>query len=84
MAKGDNLKDKVWDKGKPIAGKNPATHRKDSEGNEIAKSSYGKDSPKGWEIDHKTPKSKGGSDDIRNLQPLKTSANRAKGNSTRK
>ena len=72
--------DKVWEKGKPIKGKNPNTHRKDAYGNEIYKPSYGKNSPKGWEIDHKKPKDKGGSDSIRNKQPLQSSENKRKSN----
>ena len=32
-----------------------------------------------WEVDHKWPKSKGGSDRLRNLQPLHRDENRAKG-----
>ncbi|MCG8104951.1 MAG: HNH endonuclease [Candidatus Thiodiazotropha endolucinida] len=32
----------------------------------------------GWEIDHIKPSSRGGSDNIRNLQALKTKVNREK------
>lgn len=73
-------KNDAWEKGKPIKGKNPKTHRKDAYGNEIYKPSYGKNSEKGWEIDHKNPKSKGGSESSRNKQPLQTKENRKKGN----
>lgn len=69
---------KVWEKGKPIKGKNPDTHRKDVLGNEIYKPSYGKNSKKGWEIDHKKPKSKGGSESLRNKQPLQSQENKIK------
>ncbi len=34
----------------------------------------------GWEIDHLKPQSKGGTDHLNNLQPLKTSDNRKKSN----
>lgn len=71
----DDLKDRVWDKGTPIKGKNPEHYRKDSEGNKIYRQSYGKDSPMGWVVDHKKPRARGGSDSIRNLQPLQTQAN---------
>jgi 5-methylcytosine-specific restriction endonuclease McrA len=71
--------DKVWDKGKKIPSKNPDLYRRDPAGNEIYKPSYGKDSEKGWQIDHKNPVSKGGTDNLRNLQPLQTDENKEKG-----
>lgn len=71
--------EKVWDKAKPIRGKNPDTWRRDSEGNKIRHGSYGTQGEYGWEIDHKHPESKGGSDSDRNLQPLQWEANREKG-----
>lgn len=70
--------DEVWGKGKPITGKNPDLYRKDSHGNEIYKASYGKNGKKSWEIDHKLPRAKGGSDGGKNKQPLQTDANREK------
>ncbi len=70
--------DKVWDKGREIRGKNPDTWRRDSKGNIIRKSSYGTTGVLGWEIDHKKPKSQGGSDALSNLQPLQWEANREK------
>lgn len=73
------LIDKVWDKGSPIRGKNSEVHRRDALGNPIYKPSYGKEGEKSWEIDHKKPINKGGTDDLRNLQPLQTEANREKG-----
>jgi len=73
-------KEAVWKKGKPIFGKNPNLYRKDIFGNIIYKPAYGRHSPMGWEIDHKNPQSKGGSDHLNNLQPLQTFANRSKGN----
>ena len=77
-------KEVVWSKAKLVRSKNPNTHRQDPYGNEIVKSSYGKDSEKGWNIDHIKPKAKGGSDNIRNLQALKTSVNKSKGDSLKK
>lgn len=74
-------KDKAWDSAKPIRGKNPDLYRQDAYGNEMYKHSYGKASPKGWEVDHIKPKSKGGSDATVNLQALNTSTNRSKGDS---
>lgn len=70
--------DKVWEKGEPVRGKNPDDWRKDSAGKIIRRSSYGTRGDYGWEIDHKVPRSQGGSNDIRNLQPLHWEKNRAK------
>lgn len=74
-----NRKDDVWGKGKKIRGKNPNLYRKDDLGNEIYYPSYGKNSEKGWEIDHSKPKKRGGTDHLNNLRPLQTNANRKKG-----
>jgi 5-methylcytosine-specific restriction endonuclease McrA len=68
----------VWDKSKPVQGLNPETWRRDAEGNKIRFGSYGTEGEFGWEIDHKFPESKGGSDNLRNLQPLHPDANREK------
>ena len=74
-----NKKDQVWDKGKKVRGKDPELYRKDIYGNEMYFHSYGLNSEKGWEIDHSKPQAKGGTDHLNNLQPMKTSANREKG-----
>lgn len=73
-------KDQVWEKGNTIKGKNPNLYRKDQFGNEMYKPSYGKNTEKGWEIDHSKPQSKGGTDHLNNLQPMNSKANRQKGN----
>lgn len=70
--------DQIWEKAAPIKGKNPNVWRKDSHGNIIRKASYGTKGEYGWEIDHKKPKGKGGSDDPRNFQPLHWKTNRRK------
>ena len=77
-------KENVWDKATKARGKNPNIYRKDPYGNLMYKPSHGKSSEMGWDIDHIKPKSKGVSDNTRNLQALNSSINRAKGNTTRK
>ena len=75
----NSRKDQVWEKGKKIRGKDPNRYRMDSYGNEIDYNQYGEDTLKGWEVDHIKPASKGGTNDLDNLQPLQTEANREKG-----
>lgn len=65
----------IWDKGKPIQGKNPDLYRKDIYGNTMYKPSYGKTSEMGWNVDHSKPQSKGGTDHLNNLQPMNSIAN---------
>jgi len=71
--------EQVWEKAKTIRGKETVVWRKDKYGNKIRFGSYGTQGDCGWEIDHKNPKDKGGSDKIRNLQPLHWKENRKKG-----
>lgn len=69
----------VWNKGRPIPGHNSAEWRHDTCGAAIQRSQHGDTSSKyGWEIDHIKPVSKGGTDDVSNLQPLQWSLNRDK------
>ena len=73
------LKEKVWAKGKKVRGKNPNLYRKDKFNSVIFKTSYGKRTSMGWEIDHSVPLKKGGTNTLRNLQPLHWLNNRLKG-----
>lgn len=68
----------AWENAKQIREKNSDLYRKDSYGNQIFKPSYGKTSEMGWEVDHRHPISKGGTDNTRNLQAVQWEENRKK------
>lgn len=70
--------DFCWDNASTIRGRNSDVWRRDSKGNIIKRGSYGTVGEYGWEVDHKNPKEKGGTDHKRNLQALHWKANRKK------
>ena len=70
----------VWNKGKIIPGFDPKSWRRDICGSNMKFTEYGNTSLQiGWEIDHIKPVSKGGTDELTNLQPLNWENNRRKG-----
>ena len=72
----------AWDRATKVRGKNPETWRRDELGNQMRHGSYGSQGEYGWEIDHKNPVSKGGTDNPRNLRALNSGANRWKSDKT--
>ena len=74
----DHIVTAVWRKAKIENGYDPNIWRKDFAGAWIRRDHYGVESKYGWEIDHLKPSSKGGSDEISNLNPLHWCNNRKK------
>ena len=72
--------EEAWNNAHKMRGKNPDVYRKDDYGNIMYRSSYGKQSDMGWEVDHRHPVSKGGTDSSRNLRAVQWEENRSKSN----
>jgi len=70
--------DNAWDRAAEIRGSDPNTWRRDEEGNVIRYGSYGTTGEYGWELDHRYPQSKGGTEHGRNIRALHWQANREK------
>ena len=71
--------DIVWRKAQKIDGYDENVWRKDFAGAWINKNAYGTTGPYGWEVDHRRPLNKNGTDDIGNLFPCQWHNNRMKG-----
>ncbi len=71
-------KEYAWDNASTIKGKNPDTRRKDSFWNVMRYGSYWTTWEYWREVDHKHPKAKWWTDDLRNIQALNWEKNREK------
>ncbi len=70
----------IWSKATIVPKHDQNEIRKDRCGAWIKFTDYGNvDSDYGWEIDHVKPVARGGTDDLKNLQPLHWRNNRGKG-----
>ena len=75
----DTIVQQVWEKGHIVSGYDPAFVRKDQCGAWIKRFDYGnRQSQYSWEIDHITPESNGGGDELSNLRPLQWHNNASK------
>lgn len=75
----EKLLDLIFSKGSIARGMNPKLYRRDCYGNPMFRRSYGKYTELGWNVDHSKPIAKGGTNSIRNLQPMNCFANCSKG-----
>jgi hypothetical protein len=74
----DAVIEAVWGKGHPDPPHAFTTRRRDMCGASMQRYAHGTETLDGWEIDHIEPVSRGGTDDLENLQPLQWENNRHK------
>lgn len=71
MAFSEEIIQKVWEKGTIVPNSDKEKWRKDQCSAWINRNQYGnRNSIYGWEIDHITPISNGGGDELSNLRPM--------------
>jgi len=75
----DSKIEKIWSLATIVNEKYKDEWRQDYAGAWIHRSEYGMESKYGWEVDHKKPIAKGGTDELSNLVPLHWLNNRTKG-----
>ena len=81
MSFSEYIVQKVWEKGEVVPGNDPNLWRKDQCKAWIRRSHYGnRNSQYGWEIDHITPISEGGGDELLNPRRLQWQNNVSKQN----
>lgn len=68
----------IWNKALVDPNNDPNVFRKDVYGASMQWNQYGQTSKYGWEVDHIVPLARGGTEDLRNLQPLYWENNRRK------
>ena len=79
MSHSEETIQKVWEKGTIVPKYDSKAWRKDQCKAWISRKQYGnRESSHGWEIDHITPKSEGGTDELSNLRPLQWENNASK------